>query len=292
VNCACACHGAYQAPCDVEGGCGSVGCDYGAEPEGHRCARGDHCQDRQAVRDGDGRHTGSWLPRTITTERGLCDTCTRTVQYALGHLAGDVVELTMLLGRSGGAMETLVASSPELRVPISLAIEALRAEIDDELQAWAEPVAEELVINWDTSAMGHSRIAVRVQRAASLLMNAVPTLIALPEQEHSAWLNGEPKEDPDDPGVQDTVIRDGVDGALALLDLHRRAYSIAGRTELVHRLPTPCPWCDMRALVRHNGSSHVECENCRRIIEEKHYHWFTSVLVREEERRAAGCGAA
>lgn len=264
ADCGCACHGAYQAPCDIEGGCGSTGCDYG--DSGHRCARGEHCQDREPVRDDDGRHTGSWLPRRITVERGLCETCTRTVQYALGHLAGDVVELTMLmLRRANTAMGTLVASTPELRVPIDLGIDALRAEIDSEAVNWAEPTAEALGVDWDTSSMGHTRIAVRVKRAATLLANAVPTLLALPEQEHSAWQNGEPREDPAEPGVQDTVVRDGVDGALALLDLHRRAWSMAGRTEFVQRIIPPCRHCGLRALVRHDGDDFVVCENCREI---------------------------
>jgi hypothetical protein len=284
-TCGCACHGAgpYGA-CDVEGGCGSAGCDYDID---HRCARGDHCQDREPVRDTDGRHTGTWLPRRIDVERGLCDTCTRTVEHALHHLTGDVVELSMLIGRSGTLTETIVTSTRDLPIPISVTLEALRAEIDTELQAWAEPVAEQLNVEWDTAAMGHTRMAVRVQRAAQLLANAVDTLLALDPQEHPAWEHGEPVRAPEflPDHVQDTVIRDGVDGALALLHLHRLAYSAAGRTELVHRLPTPCPWCDFRALVRHNGSSEVTCENCRRHIEERHYSWFVSVLVELETRR-------
>lgn len=287
--CDCACHGqsALNAACDIEGGCGSVGCDYDIEIEPHRCARGQHCQDREPVRDANGRHTGAWRPRRVMVERGFCDTCTRAVEHALRHLPGDVVELTLIMGRASVTFETLVAASPDLPVPISLSIEALRAEIDSEVVGWAEPVAEKLGIDWNTSDMGHARIAVRVQRAAMLLANAVPTLLALEKQEHPAWEDGEPKPDPDEPGVQATIIRDGVEGALALLDLHRRAYAVAGRTKLVHRLPTPCPWCDMRSLVRHNGSSEVTCENCRRHIAERHYSWFVAVLVELETRRQA-----
>jgi hypothetical protein len=39
-------------------------------------------------------------------------------------------------------------------------------------------------------------------------------------------------------------------------------------------LSPPCPWCDHKELVRHNGEGHVTCEHCHRIIEEKHYDWF------------------
>lgn len=283
-QCPCACHGLgpYGA-CSIPGGCGSVGCDY--QPPERRCARGDHCADREPERDVDGRFSGTWLPRRIDAERGLCDTCTRVVQYALNHLTGDVVELTTHIGRSNITFETLVSSSPDLPALISLSMDALRTEIDDELQSWAEPVAEALGIAWNTTAMGHTRQLVRVQRAATLLSNAVEILLALPPQEHSLWGNGEPVWDSDEPGVQATVVRDGIEGALVLLDLHRRAYAALGRTELVHRLPTPCPWCDMMALVRHNGCSEVTCENCRRHIEERHYSWFVSVLVELETRR-------
>lgn len=292
ADCPCDCHGqGVYGACSIEGGCGSLpgGCDYNPDSQAQqrRCARGDHCALRQPERHDNGAPTGAWLAAEIETERGLCEACVRNVVDALNHLPGDVVELTMLLGRGDMAAETPVSSSRDLQVPIRLGVEALRAEIDDELQNWAEPVAEQLGVDWDTSAMGHSRIAVRSQRAAALLANAAGVLLALPEQEHSAWENGEPQEDPDEPGVQATVIRDGVDGALALLDLHRRAYAAAGRTKLVHRLPTPCPWCDFQALVRHNGADEVTCENCRRHIEERHYSWFVAVLVRLEEQRQA-----
>jgi len=214
----------------------------------------------------------------------------RVVVHALNHLTGDFVELTMLLGRTSVTTETLVAASPDLSVPINLWIAALRAEIDDELQSWVEPVAEVLAISWDTAAMGHTRTAVRVQRSAVLLANAVDVLLALGPQEHSAWLNGEPEEDPDEPGVQATTIRDGVDGALALLDLHRRAWSTGGHTEYVQRIVLPCTRCGQRALVRHDGDDHVVCENCRETTPWERIPFLCRVLIDceralEEERQ-------
>jgi hypothetical protein len=265
VKCLCQCHGTYDGACDIPGGCGSADCDYGADPEPseRRCARGEHCADREPVRDDDGRHTGTWLPRRIAVERGLCDTCVRVVEHALNHLTGDFVELTMLIGRIGAGGEVNVMATPDLKIPIRVNLEALRAEIDSELQSWAAPTAEALGIEWaSTTALAHTRLAVRVQRAARLLANAVDTLLALPEQEHPAWEHGEPKEDPEMPGVQATIVRDGVDGALALLHLHRLAYSAAGRTEYLERIVLPCTRCGLRALVRRNGKDYVECENC------------------------------
>jgi hypothetical protein len=288
-ECECSCYGHDAEVCDVENGCGS-------QPEvcpihaAHRCARLRNCGEKVPYRDDQGKVL-AWLPARITPVRGLCEWCTRGVGHTLGHLVTDVVELTTLIGHGNGATDDdHVSSSRELPVPIRLGVEALRAEIDAELQAWAEPVAEVLGIEWDTAAMARTRLAVRAQRAANLLAVSVSTLLALPDQEHPAWERGEPRWDRD-LDMQDTVVRDGVTGALALVDLHRRAYVTAGRTKLVHRLPTPCPWCDQRTLVRHNGASQVECETwgCKGAegIEEKYYSWFVQVLVHEEQRRAA-----
>jgi len=283
-RCTCDCHGqGIYGTCSIEGGCGSVGC--GRDDE-RRCAAGHDCGDRYPERDESGKTTGLWLPRQITVDRGLCPACTRNVTYALGHLTLDVVELSMLIGSGDVIAETVVASSPDPTVPIRLALEALRAEIDTELQAWAEPVAEKLNVPWDTSMMGRTRIGPRVQRATQLLLRAVDTLIALPEQEHSAWANGEPVWD-FTLDCQDVETRDGIAAGLGFIDLHRRCYSALGRTKLVHRLPTPCPWCDRPTLIRNNGADWVECENCHRQIEEKYYSWFVQVLVREEERHRA-----
>jgi hypothetical protein len=291
TECTCICHGGGPyAVCDVndgyDGGCGHLhtAVDNPVDTE-HRCARGDRCKGRSPIRTDSGAPTGEWLPATITTARGLCDPCVREVEHALNHLTGDVVELTMTLGRTGMAGEVLVSASPELKIPIQVNVEALRAAIDNELQAWAEPVAEKLGVEWDTATTNRMRLAVRVQRAAHLLARSVDTLLALPDTEHPAWRNGEPVWD-HALGCQDTTVRDGVDAALAFIELHSLAYSALGRSKLVHRLPTPCPWCDYLTLVRHNGDDHVVCENCHKIIEEKHYSWFVAVLVREQERTA------
>ena len=259
----------------------------------HRCARGPHCDERVIERDDQQQPTGRRLGAQIPAIHGLCDACTRAVTHAIRHLPGDVVELTTLLGNSSSTAEVFVDGSRDLPVPIRLGVEALRTEIDDELQAWVEPVAEHLGIDWDTLAARRSRVAVRAKRAADTLAARVDVLLALPEQEHPAWADGEPVWDPafHPDRVQDTVVRDGIAGGLALLELHRRAYAAAGRTELVHRLPVPCPWCDHMTLVRRNGAAEVTCERsgCRGAagIPEKHYSWFVKVTVEEEQRRMA-----
>lgn len=303
-TCPCRCHDGLYAACDIDGGCGSVGCDYGAgsRPQDRRCARGEHCALRRPERDEDGTPTGAWLAAQIDTERGLCAGCVDLVQDALNHLTLDYVELTTLLGHSdNGALEVKVGGSSDLQVPVRLGVAALCAEIDDELQNWAEPVAEILGVGWDTWAMGNSRPGPRVERAVNLLKTAVDTLLGLGDQEHPAWRDGEPTWAPEflPDLVQDTVIRDGVAGAVALLNLHRRAFATALRTECVQRFnPQRCTRCGLPALVRRNGEDCVVCQNCREVTPWDMIPFFCRVQIdceralREEEEHRRQAAAA
>ena len=67
------------------------------------------------------------------------------------------------------------------------------------------------------------------------------------------------------------------DTAIELNDLHRKVRSLLGQNRRVERLPTPCPWCDIAALVR--DVDQVECRACGKTVEEKHYTWFAGFLI-------------
>ena len=299
MTCDCRCHGGGPyVSCDVTGGYDG-GCAHlhtaGDNPgdDEHRCARGAQCTDRtlirddkgDVVRDDDGKPT--WLAAVIPTARGLCRGCVSDVEHALNHLVGDVVELTNMIARVGMAGEVVVSASPELQIPIDLHVDALRTQIDVELQNWAQPVADRLGMDWpSTTMLARTRLAHRVHRAQHLLVSAVDTLLALPEQEHLAWRDGLPVLDPE-LNCRDTVLRDGVDGALALIELHRLAYVTLGRTEYKVVLPQPCPFCSWRSsLVRRNGEDFVRCEHCHKVVPEPLLDWLTKYLV-EAERLAA-----
>jgi hypothetical protein len=276
AECMCECHGrGVYGTCSIEGGCGHL------HDDSRRCAQGRFCARKEPERDENGEPTGKFLAAMITVERGLCATCERKVEHAVGTLAEDALILSTMLGESGAA-EVLVDGSRDLPTPLRLSLEALRAEIDTELQAWVEPVAERLGIEWDTQAAGRSRTMPRIVRAARVLGAAISTLLRLPVQEHPAWHNGLPVWDPAE-DCQGTIVRDGIDGAISLLDLHRRSFAATGQTVLRNRLPTPCPWCDFAALVRLDGADHVECENCHKEIDERHYNWLVHVLVAQQE---------
>jgi len=197
------------------------------------------------------------------------------------QLALDVVELSMLIGATGAGGDEFVSSTRDLPVPIRLGIEALRSDIDFELGFWSEIIADAQGVEWDVSQLA---LFVRTQKAAIFLAERVDAFVALGPQERSAWTReGEPMRDPW--GDREVIEMSGLEGALRLSTLHHRVRQVSGRTKLVHRLTPACPWCDQTTLVRYNGTEHVECESCGKLIEEKYYNWFVAVLVREEERR-------
>ena len=274
--CECRCHGqGVYGACSIEGGCGHL------HAEDRRCVSGPACVKRERANPDDGTR---WLGALLVQPEGMCPACITSVGHTIGYLPYDVGELTALIAADGVSGGEIVSSSRELPVPIRLGVEALRAEIDFELQYWAEIVAAETDAEWDSAKIARYRQQDRVQRAADFLSLRVDTLVKIVPQERCAWtMDGEPMRD--DAGDREVIELSGLDGALRMLELHRRVYSVAGRTKLVHRLTPACPWCDQRTLVRHNGSDVVECESCDKKIDEKHFRWFVAVLVREEARR-------
>lgn len=211
----------------------------------HRCYRQAHCRDTETVNN-------KRLGAAINAERGLCPTCTRHLDLALGQLPADYVELSLLLGRHTRNVGPYITATKELPIPIRVGVEALMRAVDDETSCWAESVAEVLRVTWDTQAQHASRPAVRVDRAARLLARAVPVLLALHSAVHPVW----------DGDQLTPTDRDGLDGALVFIDLHRRARAVTGQSRLTHRLPDPCPECDRTALQHPDGSDTVTCAGC------------------------------
>jgi transposase-like protein len=241
----------------------------------HRCARTNRCPDREKTPEDIPR----WVGAPIPDERGLCGSCSRTVQAAIRETPMDYVELhTLLAGSDVATLAEVVAGSQELPVPLDLGVEALQVAIWNEAQLWAEVVSERLRIDWDTRAAAHSRAGVTLQRACRILEHRVDVLVSLPLQV-TRWSL-----------TSDWVERDGLEGALEMLRLHDLVRSVAGRTELVHKLPAPCPSCDRLALIRANGSSTIECEACHRRWTEQDYERLCLVLAADEHLRIDACG--
>lgn len=312
-----------MAVCDYGGGCGLLHAQIDARqaqtptesPDGtpeidraRRCARDRRCPDRQRVQGADGKPLKVdghlvYVGVPITTERGLCVICAQTVRNDIPHLAADWRELAGIIAAGGDATGETVSSSRDLPVPIRLSVEALMRDIDVEATLWAEQVADHHGIDFDIEAAWASRAHVRVDHAATILANGVDTLVTLPEIDRDRYRNGERarvwRPDPDGDDVLDTETRgwreydywrqDGLAAALRMLELHDRTRILAGRGELVHKLPAPCPRCERLTLVRPNGKDHVECEACKDRWAEDDYKRLCLVLSSDENRRIRNC---
>lgn len=233
-------------------------------PVPHRCRRGSRCPDRQRLDD------GTVLGALIPAEDGLCPICQTTTANAIAELPTDYTELDMLLGRTNSVGGPMVAGTRELPIPIRTSVEAVQAAILHEVCCWAESVAEVLRVNWDSYGVGHSRPGFRVQRATRLLTGAMPVMLALRGAVHIGW---------DDDGQRCVLERDGVTGALVLLELHHQTRRVAGRGALVHRLPAPCPRCQCTALERPDGDDIITCQSCDRRYTWDEYNRLCNALA-------------
>jgi hypothetical protein len=242
----------------------------------HRCARGDRCINRVRVDhdpgcecrchgqsaldaecdvEGGCGSVGLDAPKfeggAIITPTGLCEACAMRVLRSLEELPLDYTELSLLLasGESGITSDVIMGSK--------------------ELQVWALPVARKLGIAWDANVGLECRPGWILDRAVRLLTRALDTFLALPERTYRYALDAEP------------VTRDGIGGALELTRMHDLVRFAAGKTKLIHELPTPCPRCEHMSLARHNGTDHVVCENCGVRWPEDQYKRLTLVLAED-----------
>jgi hypothetical protein len=247
----------------------------------YRCYRGEHCAER--IREA----PGVFQPARIHATRGLCVTDTSQLRHAITDLPVVFDDLTDDLGGAVLPGGELVAHTADLQVPINLHTEALLAAIDHELWCWAESVAAQLRVSWDTQAVRASRSAARVRRAARLLSGALPALVSLRDAVHMVWVDAGSYAVADylkqllasagggtglcAPGHLATITgpqsipveRDGLDGALELIALHRRGRHAAGTRGEIYTMPTPCPRCERSALQHRDGSDLVTCAYCR-----------------------------
>lgn len=231
----------------------------------HRCRRGEHCPDYEMV-------DGTRLGRAINAFDGLCDTCTRHVERALGELPGDYTKLNLILGKGTTVGGEPVRMTRELPVPIRLHIEALQRDLVREADAWARSVANVLNVTWTT---GRVRPGWRLDRACQLLSGSTTAFLALRDEKHVIW----------ECGHRYIAARDGLDGAQNFLRLHQRCRVFLGYTKLTHRLPVPCPRCEAMALEREDGSDLIECRECNRPYTWDEYEHLCLVLVDREERK-------
>ncbi len=279
TSCPCSCHGmgSVFATCDYDGGCGhlhqpEVDAD---DPHARRCARKGDCPGYQRVEstNDDGNPCTIRIGAPLEQDRGLCRICRDSLGPRIDELHSDYFKLYAALGADEAATAEgdLVTGSRELPIPIRASVRDLAARIVTVLVTWAEPVAEQVGMDWDAAMVhDHVRPHVALAMAVRVLRFNAGVLVDYPAIEVRAW---------GDQGYTGFDEQDGVEAAVELCRLHDRAQTTLGLTELRHRLPAPCPRCDTMTLYRDNGEAHVYCARCRISYAEDDYERLTLILA-------------
>lgn len=274
--CPCACHNPHGfGACSVNGGCDTLHTD---DPS-TRCYRGPQCGDarKRAVELDDGTTRRYLIPEQATEPGLLCRLDTTLVRSAVQQLPMDYLELSTLLGKTL-TIEAPTSGTRELPVPIRLGIAVLADAILDELERWAERLADSVGM-WYVAAGTRGD---RIRFAGGWLAGLPERLLRLPATWHMRL----------DPTEQHLSGKDstrwehesGLDGALRLLDLHERTTMLAGRGRRPEHLNAPCPACGRLALEHDEGASHVDCRRCGERMSLDRYERHAGVLTRFYEQ--------
>jgi hypothetical protein len=259
-----------------------------------RCVRGQDCEEAALVEDPD-QPGERYRVGALVHDGPLCPTCLRHIGYALGSIPWDVAELTTLLVPSMEVryrdpdMPTGPGGKKHPPLELNVHAEALRALIDHEVTTWAEFVAEEAGVPWDSSTAAAQRLGRRVQDGCQLLAHRLPWLLGIPEREYEARSTGEHPTDGHDPdqitydGSRYWLRRDGVTAALLLLRLHEQVQRFTGRAP-ADRLPVPCPACLLRGLHREHPRGagrpgRVVCRACWREMTDDAYEHLVDITM-------------
>lgn len=276
LTCPCSCHGrGMYAPCDWDGGCGHLHAPEvdTQDPHRRRCARAGDCPGHQRITYEDG--TVERIGAPLEAERGMCRPCQDTVARTIGGLETDLWGLYAELGATinAGFQQDVVGGTRELPIPIRTSVRDLAARIVTVAVTWAEPIAEQARIGWDSCLIhDYTRPHAALTKAAGVLRWNVARLLDHQPIEVRAFA---------DNGWAGFDWQDGCDAALELLDLHRRAQQILGLTEKRHRLPAPCPRCETMSLVRDDGAEDVYCARCAAGWSDLDYTEMTVVLAND-----------
>lgn len=75
------------------------------------------------------------------------------------------------------------------------------------------------------------------------------------------------------------VVGDDAQFGLDILDAKHMARAVLGKIPFRQPLGAPCPDCNLKGLVRHDGASWVECDECGLTFHEDEYDWLAKVLI-------------
>lgn len=185
------------------------------------------------------------------TPEPLCADCHTTTSRTLAAWPRMYVELTMALAPTSDPLAERVASTgPRSRAPVA----------EDVLNVLTGAQAE--VTRWETTTRDFLGLPHPAKRRAAVAFAA-----------GCSWLAAR----------LDNAATAGPQHAHALNKLHNRARDVLGHSPLVHRLDAPCPSCDVRALIRHNGADHITCAVCGTRWTEAHYRLLVAAIVHDQK---------
>lgn len=223
----------------------------------HRCIAGRDCRDAESVSEG---IKVIRVPAATEEPDTLCRGCIRRAQYAIEDLPFYYVALHISLGetsRSGGAK---VSSTPVPAIPIDQHRFALMAAISENLDRAAEIVSDALNCDPPTGKVGR-----RLENAARMVSTNIDKLLASGDVPLWVWERCDSRcgKKGCDAGEHLRISdRDGIQTALALRDLHRRARSTIGEFEKVIRIEAPCGECGAPSLQQNPTTGTVSCKDC------------------------------
>lgn len=294
LTCPCSCHGGgMDATCDWDGGCHYLHGEHVStdDPHARRCARKGDCPGYQRVEITDERGATRTIRvgAPLQVDRGLCRVCHDVTATAISNLDDDYWQLYAVIGtdQSVATSGDIVTGSRELPIPLRPSVRDLAARMVTLAITWAEPVAALAGIDWNHELVAnHTRPHAALAKAIGVLRYNTSRLIDHGPIETRCWTVI------DDVPYSAYEKRDGIDAAIEFCRLHDRAQQTLGLTDLVHRLPAPCPRCStedvtVMALVRENGGNEVYCRRCNASFPEDDYKRLTLILAQDYDQKAA-----
>lgn len=225
----------------------------------HECRQGRRCKAR--IKDAE----GGWHGAGVEDKGKLCRPCEEHAFADIRELAGDYAALIAAdPAERTSVAEPKVAGSSEPPIPISLGIDSLVTEIDEEAARWSRRLPGD-----DPYSIG----ACLTKICANL-----GTIIDMPPRQFTIWV---PLAEGGDEFT--TTVMDGVDGILRLAKLHWRAQESLGVTEITTFLRDPCPHCARKALSVSKDQERVTCQGCRIVWDKQHFALLSNVLDYERQ---------
>jgi len=261
--CTCSCGhtgGAFQRPCDVPGGCGSIGCDGYGNIGTNPCRFGERCATRDKAN----------IPGPAGP-RGLCWPDEAHGLFAISSLPADYAGLAEILGKDiapvGGGNTN---GAPGPRLPLRENVDSVMRQIRWSLETWEIAVRERARLS-DVPERG-VRDHVVVERAAAILTEHYSVLLAYGAT-HILDYDTAAAVDADGPGA-----------VVELTRLHHRSRSMLGLTRRREARALPCPLipcsrhgvapcrdrhceqhttgCGLHELGQDIGTNTVDCRSC------------------------------